>query len=90
MSRGRFIVMVLLGLAVLGSAIGVVYAKYASRKHFVELQSLEKQRDAIEVQWGRLQLEQSTWGTHGRIATIAKKDLKMHIPKAEEVLVIRP
>lgn len=90
MTRGQFMVLTLLGLVLTASAVGVVYAKYASRKYFVELQGLEAKRDAIDVQWGRLQLEQSTWGTHGRIEKIARQDLKMHIPSAEEVMVIRP
>jgi cell division protein FtsL len=37
-----------------------------------------------------LQLEQSTWATHGRVERIANKKLKMHIPSAREVVVIRP
>ncbi|PLY17186.1 MAG: cell division protein FtsL [Sedimenticola sp.] len=90
MNRRQFITLLLLGLMVLSSAIGVVYAKYASRKYFVELKVLQAQRDAIEIEWGRLQIEQSTWGTHGRIEKIATKDLKMHIPSTAEVLVIRP
>ena len=37
MSRGRVLLLVMLILAVLGSSVGVVYAKYSSRKLFVEL-----------------------------------------------------
>jgi cell division protein FtsL len=89
MTRGQFLMMTLLSTSVLATATGVVYAKYASRKHFVELQQLRAERDAVEVQWGRLQLEQSTWATHGRVERIARKRMEMHIPRAEEV-VVRP
>ncbi|OOZ37284.1 cell division protein FtsL [Solemya velesiana gill symbiont] len=89
MSRGRFIALVVLIIAVLVSATGVVYAKYSSRKYFVELQLLRTERDAVDVEWGRLQLEQSTWATHGRVERLARKKLKMHIPSSEEVVVIR-
>lgn len=90
MTRARLIIVILLSLAVILSATGVVYAKYASRKFFLELQVLHSERDVLDVQWGRLQLEQSTWATHGRIERIARKRLDMHIPLAAEVMVIRP
>ncbi|MET0104808.1 MAG: cell division protein FtsL [Sedimenticola sp.] len=89
MSRGRFILLVILAVTVLVSATGVVYAKYSSRKYFVELQLLRAERDAVDVEWGRLQLEQSTWATHGRVERLARKKLKMHIPSSSEVMVIR-
>jgi len=56
----------LLFAAVLGSALGVVYSKYQNRKLFIELQALQTRRDEMSVEWGRLQLEQSTWAAHGR------------------------
>ncbi|MEJ1356220.1 MAG: cell division protein FtsL [Candidatus Sedimenticola sp. (ex Thyasira tokunagai)] len=90
MSRRQLVVFIITALTLLVSATGVVYAKYASRKNFVELQQLRTERDQIDVEWGRLQLEQSTWATHGRIERIARKRLKMHIPPASDVMVIRP
>jgi cell division protein FtsL len=89
-SQGKIIAVVLLGLAVVVSATGVVYAKYASRVHFAELESIRTKRDAVDVEWGRLQLEQSTWATHGRIEKIAREKLNMRIPSVEEVKVISP
>lgn len=80
----------LLSLAVLFSAVAVVYAKYASRKHFVELQSLRAEREAVDVEWGRLRLEQSTWATHSRVERIARNKLDMRLPVADEVMVITP
>jgi cell division protein FtsL len=88
MSRARFLWVSLLSLAVTLSAVGVVYAKYASRKAFVELQQLREQRDQADVEWGRLQLEQSTWGTHGRVERIAREKLQMHIPETSEIVMI--
>lgn len=90
MSQPNITAVALLGLAVAVSATGVVYAKYASRKQFLELESIRTKRDAMEVEWGRLQLEQSTWATHGRVEKIARERLDMRIPAVEEVKVIRP
>ena len=90
MNRMQLLTVSVLALAVMSTAIGVVYAKYASRKFFVELQLVQSERDAVDVRWGQLQLEQSTWATHGRVERIANKKLKMHIPSAREVVVVRP
>ncbi len=79
----------LLVVAVMGSAIGVVYSKHQTRKLFVELQELHKQVDELNIEWGRLQLEQSAWSSHGRIEKIARSKLKMKLPGANEVLYIK-
>lgn len=76
--------------AVLISGLGVVYAKHESRRLFVQLQQLHKQQDDMNAEWGRLQLEQSTWATHGRIERIAREKLDMHIPGPQEIVIVRP
>ncbi len=73
----------------MGSAIGIVYTKHQARKTFVKLQSLHKRIDELNVEWGQLQLEQSAWSSHGRIEKIARKKLKMTMPKANEILYIK-
>ena len=75
---------------VIASSLGVVYAKHQSRKLFVELDVLKKQRDEMNIEWGRLQLEQSTLATHSRIEKTAKQRLKMVTPEYEHVLIVRP
>jgi len=77
-------------MAVMSSAVGVIYAKHQNRMRFVELQSLQKLRDQMDVEWGQLQLEQSTLVTHGRIERMARHELKMTIPPAEKIVMIRP
>ena len=78
-----------LAAAVMVSAIAVVEAKHESRKRFSELQMLEKQRDQMDVEWGRLQLEQGTWSSHSRIDRIAHKRLNMRVPEAEATVIIK-
>lgn len=79
-----------LALLVLASSLGVIYAKHQSRKLFVELDTLKKERDEMNIEWGRLQLEQSTLATHSRIEQTAKKRLQMVTPEYEKVLIVRP
>jgi len=80
----------LLALLVLASAVGVVATKHHSRKLFVELERLTVERDELNIDWGRLQLEQSTWSTHGRIEQVAHERLHMRLPGAAEIRIVVP
>jgi cell division protein FtsL len=90
MSRAHALILLLLSALVLCSALGVVYAKYASRKLFVELESLRGYVLDEEVEWGRLLLEQSTLAAHARVERIARDDLSLRQPRPEEVRLLRP
>ena len=79
-----------LWVAVLGSSLGVVYAKQEARSRFNELQQLVKARDDLDIEWGQLQLEQSTWATHGRVERLAHDELHMVIPQASELRIVQP
>lgn len=76
--------------AVLASAAGVVYVKHEARSLFVELEKLSAERDRLNIEWGRLQLEQSAWSTHGFVEQVANQKLQMTIPSATEVRIVRP
>jgi len=84
------IVATLLFIAVLASAILLVYSKHQSRKLFVELQSLKYQVAELNTEWSQLQLEQSAWSDHGRIENIAHNQLSLVMPGSEEVVFIKP
>ena len=79
-----------LSVAIMVTALMVIYAQHQSRKSFMELQELQKVRDEIDVQWGRLQLEQGAWTTHGRVEQIARNKLGMEIPNTDEVVIVKP
>lgn len=80
----------LVGLMLFASSLGVVFSTNQARQLFVELQGLQKVRDELNTEWGRLQLEQSTWATHGRIETMANNKLDMVIPPPGAVVIVRP
>jgi cell division protein FtsL len=79
-----------LWVAVLASALGVVYGKQQARNRFNELQKLTTQRDDLDIEWGQLQLEQSTWATHGRVEQVAHDDLGMVTPQATDLRIVQP
>jgi cell division protein FtsL len=74
---------------VIVSSVGVIYSKHMNRNEFIQLQKLEKQRDLLNEEWGRLLLEQSTWGSPSRVEQQAKTRLDMVVPKADSTVVIK-
>ena len=75
---------------VVASALGVVAAQHQSRRLYAAYEREQSRAQAIEVEWGRLQLEQSTWATHGRVETLAREKLGMRQPPQGQVLVVEP
>ena len=88
-SRWRLVAAVL-WLAVLVSALGVVHGKQQARNRFNELQKLTTQRDDLDIEWSQLQLEQSTWATHGRVERVAHDELGMVTPAAVDLRIVQP
>ena len=78
-----------LTFAVLCSAIASVYARHEARKQFAELQLLIAERDELAIEWGRLQIEQSTWSTHSRVEQLARKKMGMRSPATQDVVVVK-
>ena len=84
------LVVVASAVVLLGSALGVVYSKQEARNRFNDLQRLTGARDDLDIEWGQLQLEQSTWATHGRVERVAHDDLGMVTPQASELRIVQP
>jgi len=80
----------LLWVAVLVSAVAVVRARHESRALFVELESLSAERDALNIGWSQLQLEQSAWSNHGFVESVAATRRGMVFPKPDEVRIVAP
>jgi len=87
---GQFVVLGLLVVLVVSSAVGVVYARHEGRKQFVVLQQLSRERDELDIEWGRLQLEQGAWSAHGRIERIAREKLNMRLPMTKDTVILIP
>jgi cell division protein FtsL len=78
-------------LAVLvACALSVVTSQHKARKLYVELQKEQELAKKLDVEWGQLQLEQSTWAMHARIEKIASGQLMMRVPPAARVQVVAP
>jgi cell division protein FtsL len=86
----RYFLMFLLVAAVLVSGIAVVYARQQHRQAYVQLTRLQKQRDEINIEFSRLQLEQATWAETNRIEQVATERLGMLFPASAELVVVSP
>ena len=73
-------IILILVSAVLVSAISVVAMQHEARAVFMEIEQLKKQRDLLNEEWGRLQIEQSTWSLDDRIERMVREDLDMLVP----------
>jgi cell division protein FtsL len=69
-------------------ALSLVSSQNKARKLYVELQKEQELAKQLDVEWGQLQLEQSTWAMHGRIEKIAIQQLNMSVPSATRTQVV--
>lgn len=79
---------IFLTLIVIACALGVVTSQHKARKLFMELEKEQEQAGRLAVEWGQLQLEQSTWAMRARIEKIATKQLFMKVPDGSQIKVI--
>lgn len=75
---------------VVASALGVISAQHQARKLYSELEREQARARGLEVEWGQLQLEQSTWAAHARVEKLARERLSMRLPMPGQVLVVEP
>ena len=85
----RGLMLAVLVLANVASALLIVRDRHEHRQAFVALTRLEKARDTLNIEFGRLQLEQATWAESGRVDQVARVQLGMVLPRTEDTVVLR-
>ena len=86
MSKSHLILLALL----LISALATVASTHRSRKLFIAIENGQAEQRRIEVEWGQLQLEQSTWAKHALVEGLATKQLGMRTPDAARTQFVMP
>ena len=79
----------LLLVGVIACALGVVTSQHKARKLFIELDKEKERAQQMEVEWGQLQLEQSTWAMPARVEKVASTKLQMQLPQTAQIQFIR-
>jgi len=77
-------------LVLTACALGLVTSQHQARKLFSELEREQERAKQLDVEWGQLQLEQSTWAMHARVEKIARERLRMIVPDAKRTQVVFP
>jgi len=81
-----------INLALLGvliaCALGLITSQHRARKLFTELEAELEIAKRIDVEWGQLQLEQSTWAMHSRVEKVAGGTLHMRVPSPDRVRLV--
>lgn len=77
----------LLGMALI-SGLSVVNTTHQNRFSFNELQELREHANALEIEWGQLLIEQSTFSVEGRIGQKAVDSLQMQIPETSNIVMV--
>jgi len=78
----------LLLLVLIVCALGLVTSQHESRKLFTRLEREQERARALDVEFGQLQLESSTWGLHSRVEKIATGTLGMRAPDPRRVRMV--
>lgn len=66
-------------------AVAVVELRHESRTLYAQLQKLQQERDGLNVEWGQLLLEEGAWSQQRRIEAVARAQLGMELPNAQQV-----
>jgi cell division protein FtsL len=75
-------------IAVFVSAIFVVFQVFEYRQDYRQLNTYIRERDDLNAEWGRLLIEQQTFGATAQIGTRAVTQLRMYSPPVAQTVVI--
>ena len=70
------------------SALGVISAQHEARKLHNSLEQEQTRAQNLEVEWGRLQIEQSHLIAHRRVEGVARVRLGMASPLSGQILAL--
>lgn len=76
-------------LAVIVSALSIVYVTHTHRMMYAEYQRALTDHDRLKAMRGQLLLEQSTQFMQARIQQIAEKKLAMMVPDQHTTIIVR-
>jgi cell division protein FtsL len=75
-------------LAAVLCALGIVTSQHKARKLFQAIEVEQERTKQLEVEYGQLQLELSTWATSPRIERVARERLRMRLPEPADIVTL--
>lgn len=88
LSKRLWLILILMALVLL-SSLAVVYSTNEYRINFSKLQKLKLQAHYLQLQWGKLLLEQASLATPARVEDLAKQKLHMSLPEDKQTFVLQ-
>jgi cell division protein FtsL len=70
-------------------ALSLVTSRHQARKLFVDLEREQSRSRNYEVEFGQLQIEQSTWAMPARIEKIGREQLHMQLPGSARIQILQ-
>lgn len=86
---GRHLFLVILYLSVIGSAVAVVVSTHKNRQLIIAQEQLIQEKDALDIQWRHLIIEQTALTEHNRIERFVQDNLNMRRPTQEDEKLVR-
>ena len=77
-------------IAVVLSALSVIYVKHQTRKHFALLQEMQHARDSMQIEWGQLLLEEGSLSSVDQLLSTAEQELQLVKPTLEQTVFVSP
>ncbi len=78
-----------LAMAILFSAIGIIYVTHLTRVLYATYQHQLAERNQLHIERGQLLLERGAWMMQARIQQVAETKLGMVIPDHKSVVIVR-
>lgn len=75
-------------LLCMGSALAVVEFTHLNRQLTINQDKLFQQRDALEMEWRNLLVEQRALSEHSRVEELAQQQLQMVRPLGQQDIVV--
>ncbi len=79
----------LLLVALVICALSAVSSQHKARRLYVELQNEKDNAQQMDIEWGQLQLELSTWAMPARVERIATQKLRMQLPGRGQIRFVQ-
>ena len=79
---------VILMLVLVACALSLVTSRHQSRMLFVDLEREQARTRNYDIEYGQLQIEQSTWAMPTRVEKVAREQLRMQLPVASRIEVM--
>lgn len=85
----RHLFLIILFFSMIGSAIAVIISTHENRQLVIAQEKLVREKDAFDVEWRHLIIEQSALTEHNLIERTVFEKLDMRRPTREDEILLR-